>query len=172
MGRVTNPPSKKEELRNIGRSLSMVLDTKKSNFGKQQCLRFHIWFIVTLYYKMWQTLLLNLTAILLQNATKGLLQNASGVLLQNETVITKCLEFITKSNSYYKMRCLAQNASVHRVMAIEVNSDTLQPQPKPKKSKKSNEFCSKLTRKAAEWPLSFSCHLDHNKIIVLVLLPL
>ena len=33
-------------------------------------MQFHIWFLVTLYYKMWQILLQNVAAILLQNATK------------------------------------------------------------------------------------------------------
>ena len=35
---------------------------------------------------------------------KGLLQNASHILLQNATIITKFVEFITKWDSYYKMR--------------------------------------------------------------------
>ena len=41
--------------------MAMVLDTKKSNFGSQELLRLHIWFIVAL--------LKNATNIL-QNATK------------------------------------------------------------------------------------------------------
>ena len=69
-------------LRRKGHSISMVLDTKKSSFENQKCLRFHIWFIMTLYYKMRQTL---------QNATAILLQNARTVLLQNMTIITKCV---------------------------------------------------------------------------------
>ena len=60
---------------------------------------------MTLYYKMWQTLL--------QNATAILLQNASPFLLQYATVITKCNDFITKCDSYYKMRGSLQNAWVH-----------------------------------------------------------
>ena len=40
---------------------------------------------------------------LLQNASGFFLQNAA-VLSQNATVITKCDDFITKSNSYYKKR--------------------------------------------------------------------
>ena len=56
-------------LMDIQHSISLVLTT-----------RFHIWFIMTLYYKMRQ--------ILLQNAT---------ILLQNPTLITKC-------NVYYKLR--------------------------------------------------------------------
>ena len=53
-----------------------------------------------------------MTAILLQNATK-LLQNASGFLLPNATVITNCDNFVTKCDSYYKMRRLSQIAAVH-----------------------------------------------------------
>ena len=51
-GTVIHPPSKKEGLRNIGHNMSMVLDTKKSNFGNQKFLRFHILLIRILYYKM------------------------------------------------------------------------------------------------------------------------
>ena len=78
---------------------AMVLDTM-----------FHIWFIMTVYNKIWEILLQNATAILLQNAKevyykmhqgfyykiqqfyykmRHLLQNAT-ILLQNATVITKC----------------------------------------------------------------------------------
>ena len=72
--------------------------------------RFHIWFIMALYYKMRQILLLNATATLFQNATEvyykmrqfyhkmwQLLQNAT-ILLQNMTVITKAT-FITNCES-------------------------------------------------------------------------
>ena len=52
---------------------------------------------------------------LLQNAPDFLLQNAT-VLLQKEVVITKCVDFITKRDSYYKMRRLLQNASVQALM--------------------------------------------------------
>ena len=76
--------------------MNMVLDTKK--FRNQNFLRFHIWFIMTLYYKKRQTLLQIATAILLQNAADVnyrmhqvfLLQNVS-VLVQNVIVITKCV---------------------------------------------------------------------------------
>ena len=53
---------------------------------------------------------------LLQNASGFSLQNAA-VLLQNATVITKCDDFITKYNSYYKMRRLLQIATVHLLIA-------------------------------------------------------
>ena len=80
----------------------MVLDTRKSNFVNQQWLQFHIWFIMTLYYKMRQILLQNETIILLQfqivfhkmqqfyYKLRQLLQNASN-LLQNTTAIAKCV---------------------------------------------------------------------------------
>ena len=48
---------------------------------------------------------------LLQNASGFLLQNAT-VLLQNVTVTTNCNNFITKCDSYYKMRRLLQTATV------------------------------------------------------------
>ena len=65
--------------------MARVLDTKKSNFGTQEWLWLHIWFIMTLYDKVRQMLLENATAILFQNAT----------------VITKC-------DVYYKMRLCMQ----------------------------------------------------------------
>ena len=43
---------------------------------------------------------------------RGLLQTASGFLLQNATVIKNCDNFITKCDSYYKMRRLLQSATV------------------------------------------------------------
>ena len=62
---------------------------------------------MTVYYKMWQVLLQNL----LQNATVyyKMLQD---FLLQNATVITKYDDFITKCDSYNKMRRLLQIATV------------------------------------------------------------
>ena len=59
-----------------------------------------------LCYKMRQALL--------KTATTILLQNVSGVLLQNTTVIRKCVGFITKCDSYYRMRCFLQNVLVKR----------------------------------------------------------
>ena len=44
---------------------------------------------------------------------KSLLQNVSAFFLQNATVITKCDDFVTKCDSYYKMRRLLQNASIN-----------------------------------------------------------
>ena len=47
------------------------------------------------HYKMRQKLWQNASGVLLQNVT---------VLLQNPSVITKCVDFITKFDSYCKMR--------------------------------------------------------------------
>ena len=98
-GSVERLPSNGEGFRDIHHSMSTVL-----NLG------FHIWFIMTLYYKMRKILLQNATVILLQNTTevyykmrqvfyykmRQLLQIAM-ILLQNVTVITKC-------DVYYKLR--------------------------------------------------------------------
>ena len=67
----------------------------KSYFGNHQCLRFHIWFIMTLYYKKRQALLQNVTAILLQNVPGVLLQNAAA-LLQNASILLQNARFIRK----------------------------------------------------------------------------
>ena len=75
-------------------------------------LRFHILFVMTVYYKIRQMLLQNVTAILFSKCDRNLLQNAT-VLLQNVTVITKCDDFMTKRDSYYKMQRLSQIATVH-----------------------------------------------------------
>ena len=74
-------------------------------------LRFHIWLIMIIYYKMWQILLQNTISSfntkcdrsLLQNAPGFLLQNAT-VVLQNATVITNWDGFITKCDAYCKLR--------------------------------------------------------------------
>ena len=84
-------------LRNIGHSMSMVLDTNKLYIGNQQRLRFYIRFIMTLYYNMRQALLQNSTTILLQNATKRFIAKCVWCF------ITKCNSVITTCDSYYKM---------------------------------------------------------------------
>ena len=82
-GSVLGPPSNIEVLRDIQRNMSMLLDT-----------RFHIWLIMTLYYKMRQ--------ILLQNAT--------------EVYYKMCQVFYYKMRQfYYKIRRLLQIATVHGV---------------------------------------------------------
>ena len=57
------------------------------------------------------TLLQNSTDII-PKCNKSLLQNALGFLLQNATVIANCDDFITKCDSYYKIRRLLQIATV------------------------------------------------------------
>ena len=80
---------------NIQHSMRMVLNK-----------RFHIWFyIITVYYKMRQTLLQNVTAILLQNATEVYYKI-------RQFFTTKCDSFMTKYDSYYKMWRLLQIAKV------------------------------------------------------------
>ena len=51
---------------------------------------------------------------------RSLLQKASGFLLQNATVITKCDNFITKCDSYYKMRRLLQITTVNIYCYLQV----------------------------------------------------
>ena len=81
--------------------------------------------LVASYFIHYDTLLHNKTDIitkwhfLSEKYDQSLLQNASGfllkyatVLLQNTTGITKRDDFITKCESYYKMRYLLQNVSV------------------------------------------------------------
>ena len=73
----------------------MVVDTKKSNFWNQQCLWFHFWSIMTLYYKIQQKFITKYVRCFITKCE---------VLLQNVTVITKFVDFITKCDVYYKMR--------------------------------------------------------------------
>ena len=73
--------------------MRVALDTKKSIYG---WLRLLILFIMTLYYRMRQAFLQNVTAILLQNATK--------------VYYKMCQVFYSKiSYFYYKMQQLLQN---------------------------------------------------------------
>ena len=107
-GSVLHPPSNGKGLWDIEHSMSTVLDTGFNN-----------WFIMTLYYKIWQMLLQNGTTILLQNATNVyfLLQNAI-VLLHNATVTTNDRNVIVKGDIYYKIRSLLQIATVQTVWVI------------------------------------------------------
>ena len=107
-GSVLHPPSNGKGLRDIEHSMSTELDTGFNN-----------WFIMTLYYKIWQMLLQNGTTILLQNATNVyfLLQNAI-VLLHNATVTTNDRNVIVKGDIYYKIRSLLQIATVQTVWVI------------------------------------------------------
>ena len=95
----------------MGQKVSMILDIRKF-FETKLCILFimklHYKMRQLFYYKVWQSLLQNASAFSLQNAT---------VLLQNATIIAKCEDFITKYDSYYKMRHLLQNVSAHTNLA-------------------------------------------------------
>ena len=98
MGTVIHPSYTKDGLKNIGRMMNMILDTKKSLLGSQQCLRFFIWFIMTLSYKMRPTLLQNAKKFYykmglifhskVQQFDEQSLKNTL-VLLENVTILTK-----------------------------------------------------------------------------------
>ena len=66
-------------------------------------LRFHVLFIMTVYYKMQMMLLKNVTAILLQNGT--------------EVYYKMRQVFYYKIITYCKMRHLLQIATVHTVVS-------------------------------------------------------
>ena len=52
------------------------------------------------------------------NATKAYYKMPQVFLLQNTTVIPNCDDSITKCESYFKMRCLLQIATVHMIFWI------------------------------------------------------
>ena len=87
------PLSEGEGLKNIGHSMKI----KNLIFGVNS-VKFHIWFVMTVFYKMWQILLQNATAILLQNATEVYYK-------MRQVFYYKMRQF------YYKMRQLLQNAT-------------------------------------------------------------
>ena len=91
-GSVERPTSNGEGFRGIQYSMSMVLDT-----------RFHIWFIMTLYYKMRQILLQNATGILLQNPTKIYYNMRQVFYYKMRRFYYKMRQF-TKCDVYYKLR--------------------------------------------------------------------
>ena len=94
-GSVLLPPFNGKGLRNIQRNMSMVLD-----------IRFHIWFIMTVCYKMRQ----NATAILSQNASEVYYKMRlffyykMRQLLQNVTFITNCNSTLTVEQSLKNLR--------------------------------------------------------------------
>ena len=106
--KVIHPFSNKEGIREIGYSMTMVLDTKRSNFESQEWLRFYIWFIMKLYYemrqlfyyKMWRTFIIKCIRFFIKKMRqfyyemRYLLQNGL-ILLENVAVVKKC-GFITK----------------------------------------------------------------------------
>ena len=100
--------------------MSIVLETRKSNFGCQYWLRFHISFFMTLYYKMQQILIENATTTffkIVRNVScktrqdfycRDLLQRQfyykMRQLIKNETISLQNATVITKCDVYYKMR--------------------------------------------------------------------
>ena len=73
-------------------------------------LRFHIWFTMTAYYKTRQILLQNDGAILLQNVS-GFYYKIRRFYYKKQQLLKIATIFITKSDSYYKMRPLLQIAT-------------------------------------------------------------
>ena len=96
--------SQDRERRDIKHKISMVQDTRKPNYGSQESFWFHIWFTMTLYYKMRQKLLQNATLYFIAKYDKNLLQNALTFLLQNITILLQNATVFTECDVYYKMR--------------------------------------------------------------------
>ena len=69
---------RKEGIRNIGHGMSIILNTKKSNFGNQQCLRFHTWFIISFWH-----FITKCDSYFITKCDKGLLQNAPDMFYYN-----------------------------------------------------------------------------------------
>ena len=88
----------------IGHSMSMILDTKKSNPGSQQWLRLYI---------------TKCNKSLLQNASRFLLQNAI-VLLQNATIIRKYVDLTAKCNSYFNYYNHGESGLVGLVVSLRI----------------------------------------------------
>ena len=86
-GSVIRQSSNGEGLRGIQHSMSMVLDT-----------RFHIWFIMKLYYKMRQVVYYKMRQCYYK--MRQLLQIAT-ILLQNTTYIANCDSTMTIHKSYF-----------------------------------------------------------------------
>ena len=70
------------------------------------------------YYKVRQLLLQSATAFFITNCDGLLSQSATAFLLQSATGITKCDNFITKCDRYYKVRRLLQSATVQKYKSI------------------------------------------------------
>ena len=104
-GRVTEiyPLSKDKGLKYKLYSMSMELDTRKPNFGSQQWLWFHIWFMMTLYYKIQQMLSQSVTAISLQNASNIYynIRQIFGVSSDCGFIFGSWWSCTTKFNKYY-----------------------------------------------------------------------
>ena len=70
---------------------------------------------MTLYYKNATDIMTKCDSYFITKCDRSLLENVSGFLLQNATVITNCNDFITKYDSYCKMRRSLQIATVQVV---------------------------------------------------------
>ena len=101
-GTFIQPPCIKKGLRNSNHSMSMVLDTKKSNFGNQQFLRFifgSLWHVITKMRHLQHATICDKAYYKMQQ----LLQNAQ-ILLQNATIITK---YVGTDNQLFCMTILS-----------------------------------------------------------------
>ena len=116
-------------LKNIVHWINIVFDTKPSIFGSQQWLRFKFVFLwhfikkclLHLYY-IFITAIYLLLYFIFYPKFHILCVTFS---IKNSAVVTNGEDFITKSDSYYKMRYLLQNALVeeNRKEVFPVNKD-------------------------------------------------
>ena len=115
-GRVTEiyPLSKDEGLKYKLYSMSMELDTRKSNFGSQQWLWFHIgsWWRCTTkfnkcYHKAWQLFHYKMRQTFITIYIRFLesVLIVVSYLLHDETVLQNSTNIITKCDSYFITKC-------------------------------------------------------------------
>ena len=71
------------------------------------------------HYKVRQLFLLQSAMVCYYKVRQFFYYKVRQVLLQSATGITKCYNFITKCDRYYKVRRLLQSATVHVLMASE-----------------------------------------------------
>ena len=96
---------KMEGLRNIGHSMNLVLDTKKSNFRNQKWSRFYISFIMTLYYKIRPLFYYKMRE-------RFITKYVSCFITICDSSIRNCESYHKMRRFYYKTRQLLQNALV------------------------------------------------------------
>ena len=78
--------------------VSERITTNKSNFGRQEYLRFHIWFIMTLYYNKCDSGYYNLRQLFYYKIRQRFIIKCA------RFFFAKCDSFITNCDSYYKVR--------------------------------------------------------------------
>ena len=100
--------------------------------------------------------------ILLQNASGFLLQNVT-VVLQNATVFTNWDDFITKCNSYYKMRYFSQIATVQVLWSAYLWNDAFV-------MKKHKSFRKRLKFKAPKTDTSGTPEISSKKVLYTLLI--